>query len=116
MSWHVRVIPNRYADSVRLMSISRAVREREGIRRCELAMGTPANLELLTGLGAIADAGPGDVVIAVEADQGAALEALATAEQELARSTRARATPGLCVRDHARWRSPPASSTAPMWH
>jgi FdrA protein len=83
VSWHVRVIPNRYADSVRLMSISRAVRERDGIRRCELAMGTPANLELLTGLGAIADAGPDDVVIAVEADQGAALRALATAEQEL---------------------------------
>ena len=83
MSWHVRVIPNRYADSVRLMSISRAVRERGGIRRCELAMGTPANLDLLAGLGAITEAGPADVVIAVEADQGVALQALEIAEQEL---------------------------------
>ncbi len=45
VSWHVRVIANRYADSVRLMSIARAVRERDGVARCELGMGTPANLE-----------------------------------------------------------------------
>ena len=50
MSWHVRVIANRYADSVRLMSIARAVRERDGVTRCELGMGTPANLEVLAGL------------------------------------------------------------------
>jgi FdrA protein len=85
VSWHVNVIPNRYADSVRLMSISRSVREREGVARCEIGMGTPANLEFLAGLGAVAEASPGDLVIAVAAEDGAvAEEALALAEQRLA--------------------------------
>lgn len=88
MSWHVRVIENRYADSVRLMSIARAVRERDGIARCEMGMGTPANLELLAGFGAPAQATPGDLVIAVDARDGVAAEALAWAEQELASSSR----------------------------
>jgi FdrA protein len=83
VSWHVRVIANRYADSVRLMSIARAVRERDGVARCELGMGTPANLEALAGYGADAQATPGDLVIAVEAPDGAADDALAWAEREL---------------------------------
>ncbi|MGO9498949.1 MAG: hypothetical protein ACLQA5_19900 [Solirubrobacteraceae bacterium] len=83
MSWHVRVIANRYADSVRLMSIARAVRERDGVARCELGMGTPANLEALAGYGAHAEATPADLVIAVDAHDGAAVEALTWAEQEL---------------------------------
>jgi FdrA protein len=83
VSWHVRVIANRYADSVRLMSIARAVRERDGVRRCELGMGTPANLEVLAAYGADAQATPGDLVIAVEAQDAYATEALAWAESEL---------------------------------
>ena len=86
MSWHVRVIANRYADSVRLMSIARAVRERDGVTRCELGMGTPANLELLAGYGAHAQATPGDLVIAVDAQDAHdayAEDALEWAEQEL---------------------------------
>jgi FdrA protein len=83
VSWHVRVIANRYADSVRLMSIARAVRERDGVTRCELGMGTPANLETLAGYGARAEATPGDLVIAVDAQEACATEALAWAEQEL---------------------------------
>jgi len=89
VSWHVRVIANRYADSVRLMSIARAVRERDGVTRCELGMGTPANLEVLAGYGAPAQATPGDLVIAVDAHDGAAAEALAWAEQELSARSRA---------------------------
>jgi FdrA protein len=84
VSWHVQVIANRYADSVRLMSISRSVRGRDGVRRCELGMGTPANIEFLAALGARADASPADVVIAVDADDGDAAPALAFAERELA--------------------------------
>lgn len=84
MSWHVRVIPNRYADSVRLMSISRTVRGREGVTQCELTMATPANLELLSRLGVIAQASPGDLVIAVRATRAVAEQALAAAEDELA--------------------------------
>jgi len=83
VTWHVRVIANRYADSVRLMSIARAVRERNGVTRCELGMGTPANLGILAGYGAHAEATPGDLVIAVDAHDGAAAEALAWAEEEL---------------------------------
>ena len=83
VTWHVRVIANRYADSVRLMSIARAVRERNGVTRCELGMGTPANLGILAGYGAHAEATPGDLVIAVDAHDSAAAEALAWAEQEL---------------------------------
>jgi FdrA protein len=84
VSWHVRVIPNRYADSVRLMSVSRTMRQHEGVTRCELAIGTPANLELLAGLGAVVQAAPGDLVIAVDAEDGVGAEALELAERELA--------------------------------
>ncbi len=83
MSWHVRVIRNRYADSVRLMSIARSVRGAEGVDRCELTMGTPANLEALAEVGAVAEASPADLVIAINASAGAAEQALARAEEEL---------------------------------
>jgi FdrA protein len=84
VSWHVRVIPNRYADSVRLMSVSRAMRQHDGVARCEVAIGTPANLELLAELGAVVEAAPADLVIAIDADDGVGDEALALAERELA--------------------------------
>jgi FdrA protein len=83
MSWQVRVVSNRYADSVRLMAVARVLRDRDEIRACELAMGTPANLEALAQLGVTADAAPGDLVIAVDADGRAAEEALADAERAL---------------------------------
>ena len=66
MMWRARVIPNRYADSVRLMAVAREVRGLSGVRGCEVAMGTPANLAALAAQGVEVDAGPGDVVIAVE--------------------------------------------------
>jgi FdrA protein len=85
MSWHVRVLANRYADSVRLMALARAIRDRDGVTRCEIGMGTPANLKTLARLEVVADASPGDVVVAVEAEDGAAADALADAEQQLSR-------------------------------
>jgi FdrA protein len=107
VSWTVRVIPNRYADSVRLMGVARALRDRDGVRACELAMGTPANLEALERLGASAEAAPGDLVIAVEADEGRGAEVLAEAERALAspagRADGAAAAP-------ARMRSLPAAA------
>jgi len=66
------------------MSVSRAMRQHEGVTRCELAIGTPANLELLAGLGAVVQAAPGDLVIAVDAEDGVGAEALELAERELA--------------------------------
>lgn len=74
MTWLVRVLPNRYADSVRLMGLARDVRERVGVEGCEVAMGTPANLEALAALGVRAEAAPGDLVIAVRASDGALSE------------------------------------------
>jgi FdrA protein len=70
VSWEVRTLPGRYADSVRLMGIARALRERDGVTACEVAMGTPANLAALAALGANADAGPGDLVVAVDGEDG----------------------------------------------
>jgi FdrA protein len=85
MSWVVHVIPNRYADSVRLMGVAREVRARDGVERCELAMGTAANLEALATAGAQADAAPADIVIAVRAADGSAgEEAVRWAERALA--------------------------------
>jgi FdrA protein len=70
VSWQVRTLPDRYADSVRLMGIARALRDRDGVSACEVVMGTPANLSALAALGASAEAGPGDVVVAVDGEDG----------------------------------------------
>jgi FdrA protein len=84
MTWLVRVLPNRYADSVRLMGVAREMRSHAGVEACEVAMGTPANLDALAALGVRADATPGDVVIAVSASDGALSEqALDVAERTL---------------------------------
>jgi FdrA protein len=78
MSWALRVVPNRYVDSVRLMQVANDVRGRDDVRSCELLMGTPANLRQLD---VSVTAGPTDVVIAVDAD--AASDALDAAERAL---------------------------------
>jgi FdrA protein len=83
VSWQVRVFPNRFADSVRLMAVARELRARDGVSRCEVLMGTPANLAALGGLGVTADAGSADLVVAVEAEDGSADEALAEVERAL---------------------------------
>ena len=72
----VRVVPNRYVDSVRLMKVAQTVRARDGVAGCELLMGTPANLRQL---GVSVEATPADVVIAVDGPD----EALDAAEREL---------------------------------
>jgi FdrA protein len=84
MSWEVRVVRNRYADSVRLMQIAQAVRARDDVRSCEVVMGTAANVEVLAARGVTSDAGPTDVVIAVDAGEGGAAAVLDEAERELA--------------------------------
>ena len=83
MSWHVRVIRNRYADSVRLMGVARSARELDGVRACDALLGTQANLDALAALGADAAATPADVVLAVDADEEAAARALDHAERAL---------------------------------
>ena len=84
MSWHVKVIPNRYADSVKLMGIARGLRERDGVSGCEMGMGTAANLEALAARGVEAQAGPSDLIVAVQADSDeVGAETIAQAEEEL---------------------------------
>src|SRR3954452_10368905 len=61
------------------MGIARALRGRDGIAACEVAMGTPANLAALADLGAEASASPGGVVIAVDGDGDEGEAALAEA-------------------------------------
>ncbi len=65
------------------MAVARSLRERDGVRGCELAMGTAANLEALARLGVAVDAAAGDLVIAVDAERSVADEALAEAERAL---------------------------------
>jgi FdrA protein len=84
MTWQVRTLPDRYADSVRLMGIARALRDRDGVTACEVAMGTPANLQALAALGASAEAGPGDVVVAVDGEDGVGDAVLAEVQRLLA--------------------------------
>ena len=72
----VRVVRNRYVDSVRLMKVAADARTRDGVAAFEAVMGTPANLE---ALGLSCDAGPADVVLAVDGPE----EALDVAEAAL---------------------------------
>jgi FdrA protein len=84
VSWQVHTLPDRYADSVRLMGIARALRDRDGVAACEVVMGTPANLSALAALGARADARPGDIVVAVDGEDGQGDTVLAEVQRLLA--------------------------------
>ncbi len=84
MTWQVRIVRNRYADSVRLMAIAKELRAHPHVTACEVAMGTAANLEALRALGAQAEGSPADVVIAVDTEAAAAAAVLDEAEAALA--------------------------------
>ncbi len=84
MSWQVVTLPDRYADSVRLMGIARTLRGHDGVAACEVVMGTPANLHALAALGAHAEARPGDLVVAVDGQDGVGDAVLAEVERLLA--------------------------------
>ncbi len=92
MSRSVELRPGSYRDSVALMQVSRTVAGEPGVRAAMIAMGTELNLELLTGMGfhAPGEAGPNDMVVAIEADDEAAVarakDRLAAALAEPARS------------------------------
>ena len=83
-----------YLDSVALMRMSRAIAGMEGVEEAALMMGTPANHEIMSDAGLMADrgrmAGGGDLVIAIRAESEAiAQKALSEAEAQLdAPSTR----------------------------
>ena len=58
-----------YADSVRLMQVSREISGLDGVTAVLVAMATPLNLELATNMGLAPDgnASPEDLLIAVRA-------------------------------------------------
>ena len=76
MTAHVEVRRGHYVDSVSLMQVSAAVAGGAGVQRANVAMATELNLDLLTGMGFTvpAGAGPNDLVVAIEADDDAALQ------------------------------------------
>jgi FdrA protein len=83
------VRPGLYRDSVRLMQISQTLSGLPGVRSCLIAMATGLNLELLAGMGFDEPKGPGpnDMLVALAADDEAALTAaLERLDAELAES------------------------------
>ena len=85
-----RIFRNLYRDSVALMQLSAKLGALAGVRQASAIMATAGNLVLLREAGlALGDiaAGPNDLLIALEGEEGEALEtALATAETELTRA------------------------------
>ncbi len=87
---HVEVRGGAYHDSVSLMQVSRAVAAVPGVLAAQVAMGTDLNVDVLRGLGfAVPDgAGPADLLVALRADDDAAVAAaLAAVEAGLVAPT-----------------------------
>jgi len=92
----VEIHKNSYYDSVKLMAVNKAVSSLQGVRQAAVFMGTPHNRELLKEAGLdlpeTHEAGPGDLIIALEVEgESAWKEAQKCIEEEL--SPRA-ASPG----------------------
>jgi FdrA protein len=85
MTGTIRVIGGTYVDSVVQMGATRAMRQVDGVDFAAVGMGTPSNLDVLTGEGF--DVGdvrsPNDLVIAVRAADDVVEAALAAAESAL---------------------------------
>jgi FdrA protein len=78
---HVSLRSGVYADSVRLMQVSRDVGARERVTAVLVAMATPLNLELAAGMGLAPaeSASPDQLLVAIEAADDAALAAAVVA-------------------------------------
>ncbi|SNR60742.1 FdrA family protein [Blastococcus mobilis] len=84
-----------YADSVRLMQVSRDVAARDGVTAVLVAMATPLNLELAANMGLAPDGeiSPEQLLIGVRAEDDAALAAaLAAVDAALAERERSTGT------------------------
>ncbi len=87
MSVHVELRRGAYHDSVSLLQVSTAVAGTEGVSAAQVAMATELNLEVLRGMGfdVPPDAGPNDLVVALRAEDEAAVRVgVAAVEAELA--------------------------------
>lgn len=92
---HVSLRSGVYADSVRLMQVSRDVGAREGVTAVLVAMATPLNVDLAAGMGFTPDEtpSPDQLLIAVRAvDDGVLAAAVAAVDAALAERERSRAT------------------------
>jgi FdrA protein len=93
----VRVLRDRYVDSVELLAITRRMRQTEGVDFATALMGTPANLEALREQGVAREAltaAPNDLVLAARATDAAQVEnALDQAEHALSPALSAAAGP-----------------------
>ncbi|WP_433786385.1 protein FdrA [Actinomycetospora sp. CA-101289] len=93
MTTSVRVVKDTYLDSVVQLSGTRAMRAVEGVDWATAAMATPANLGTLADEGFdgddLADAGPGDLVLAVRAASDDAAQAAHEAGRDAMFSARA---------------------------
>lgn len=86
------VKPGSYHDSVALMRVTRELSERDGVTQAAAVMATPQNKEILQEAGLLTEeaggAGPGDLVVVVQArDAEAAEAALAAVDGILAPRT-----------------------------
>jgi FdrA protein len=84
---HVEARSGAYADSVTLMQVSRRVASTDAVLAALIAMGTELNLDLLDGMGFTRPAagGPNDLLVALRAEDDAALAAaLAVVAEALA--------------------------------
>ena len=76
MAGGTRIVRNLYRDSVSLMQLSNTLSALEGVQQASVVMATPANLDLLRAAGlarGTVDAGPNDLLIALQAKTDAAL-------------------------------------------
>jgi FdrA protein len=88
---HVSLRSGVYADSVRLMQVSREIGDRSGVSAVLVAMATPLNLDLAAGMGLAPDgeAKPDQLLIALRATDDAELTAaVAAVEAALAHRER----------------------------
>jgi len=89
-STSVEVRRGAYHDSVTLMQVSRAVSSVDGVQAAMVAMATQLNLDLLDGMGFPAPEGAGtnDMVVAIRADDDAAVQrGMSELDAALARSS-----------------------------
>jgi FdrA protein len=92
---HVSLRSGVYADSVRLMQVSRDVGTRDGVTAVLVAMATPLNVELAAGMGLTPgdDASPEQLLVGIAAvDDDALAAAVAAVDAALAERERSRAT------------------------
>ena len=71
--------PNQYKDSVALMRVAQGLLALPDVVNATLQLGNPANKDILRDAGLltpeVADAGPSDIMVVVQARSGAAAEA-----------------------------------------